>query len=193
MIIFQEKNITPISSDGVLHASRQLVFNSLLSAVKQVTTSWEVLRPWQKQSKKCASNQKNRRVLLTFFLDCYELWLPKTKNITITWFERATWLFDSPRNIPRSGLTQSGGLTIMTKGCSKGCQKTCRPNQIMLLLLLLLSRCWTSLRKSKEKNIKFLTKEEYVHFKFAVVVSSWFVLRFRIICFVVTGNQLDVA
>ena len=70
------------------------------------------------------------------------------------------------------------GPTIMTAGRSAGCQKTMSPESNHVITIITTFTVFDlggdspSLTKGKEKIIKFLTKEEYMHFKFAVVVSS---------------------
>ena len=64
-------------------------------------------------------------------------------NITITWFERAIWVFDSPRKSPRSWLSarrEAEGRQSWPRAFPRDVKIPYRPIQIRLLLLLLLCR-----------------------------------------------------
>ena len=47
-------------------------------------------------------------------------------NITITWFERATWFFDSPRNSPRSLLSAQGEVEDPNSNKCVGTNSPCK-------------------------------------------------------------------
>ena len=74
-------------------------------------------------------------ICICFYLMSFGLF-----NIPITWFERATWIFDSPRNSLRSWLSarrEAEGRQSWPKAVPRAVKNPYRPNQIMLLLLLL--------------------------------------------------------
>ena len=58
-----------------------------------------------------------------------------TNNITITWFERVAWFFDSQLNNLCSLLSALG----FAKGCSNGCQKSMSPNTNHVITIITVS------------------------------------------------------
>ena len=52
------------------------------------------------------NKQQNKLMPWQVYKMAKEEWMKY--NITITWFERATWIFDGPRNSPRSWLSARG-------------------------------------------------------------------------------------